>query len=257
MKISVIGAGAMGGAVAAGIVANGVAPASDVTVSLPHPDKASHLAGMGIHVTSDNLEAARGAGLLFIAVKPWVLPGVVAGILPVLDPAATEVCVIAAGIPGGELEGFFGDVLPGRLSIGMPNTAVSLSQSMTFVTEVRGEAAGARRVFDALGKCMVVPERLLPGATALASCGIAYALRYIRAASEGGVELGFRASEAMEIVAQTVKGAAALLERPGAHPEAEIDRVTTPGGITIRGLNAMERAGFTAAVIEGLKASAL
>ena len=177
MKISVIGAGAMGGAVAAGIVANGVAPASDVTVSLPHPDKASHLAGMGIHVTSANLEAARGAGLLFIAVKPLVLPGVVAGILPVLDPAATEVCVIAAGIPGGELEGFFGDVLPGRLSIGMPNTAVSLSQSMTFVTEVRGEAAGARRVFDALGKCMVVPERLLPGATALASCGIAYALR--------------------------------------------------------------------------------
>jgi len=90
---------------------------------------------------------------------------------------------------------------------------------------------------------------------ALASCGIAYVMRYIRAASEGGVELGMYASDAKKIVMQTMLGAVKLLESTGNHPEAEIDKVTTPGGITIRGLNAMEANGFTTAVIEGLKAS--
>lgn len=79
-------------------------------------------------------------------------------------------------------------------------------------------------------------------------------MRYIRAAVEGGVELGFKAVDAQKIVVQTVKGAAGLLSLPGAHPESEIDKVTTPGGVTIRGLNEMEHAGFTSAVIRGLKA---
>ena len=102
---------------------------------------------------------------------------------------------------------------------------------------------------------MLVEERLMNAATALASCGIAYALRYVRAATEGGVELGFRADQAQHIVAQTLRGAAALLDGDGATAEAEIDKVTTPGGLTIRGLNAMEEAGFTASVIRGLRAS--
>ncbi len=105
-----------------------------------------------------------------------------------------------------------------------------------------------------MGTTLVIDEQHLPAATTLASCGIAYAMRYIRAAMEGGTELGFKAAVAQEIVAQTVKGAAALLSVPGAHPESEIDKVTTPGGLTIRGLNEMEHAGFTSAVIRGLKA---
>ena len=92
-------------------------------------------------------------------------------------------------------------------------------------------------------------------ATALCSCGTAYALRYIRAAVEGGVELGLYPDQAKAIVAQTVKGAADMLMTSGEHPEAEIDKVTTPGGITIKGLNRMEACGFSTAVIEGLKAS--
>ena len=105
-----------------------------------------------------------------------------------------------------------------------------------------------------MGRCLVTEERLLPAATRLASCGIAYALRYVRAASEGGVELGFKADAAKDIVLQTVRGAVELLQASGEHPEAAIDKVTTPGGMTIRGLNAMEHAGFTSAVIKGLKA---
>ncbi|WP_303037550.1 pyrroline-5-carboxylate reductase dimerization domain-containing protein, partial [uncultured Duncaniella sp.] len=92
-------------------------------------------------------------------------------------------------------------------------------------------------------------------ATSIASCGIAYALRYIRAAMEGSVELGIRAPLAQEMIVQTLIGAASLLQEPGTHPETEIDKVTTPGGLTIRGLNAMEHSGFTSAVINGLKAS--
>lgn len=109
-------------------------------------------------------------------------------------------------------------------------------------------------LFADLGQAMVVDERLLGAGTTIAGCGIAYAMRYIRAAMEGGVEIGFRANEARDIVLQTVKGAVALLQATGHHPEAEIDRVTTPGGLTIRGLNEMERCGFTHAVISGLKA---
>ena len=141
----------------------------------------------------------------------------------------------------------------------MPNTAMNVRRSMTFAVplpkskEVPGQIT---EIFEKLGTVKAIDETHLPAAMALASCGIAYALRYIRAAVEGGVQMGIRAAEAQDIVAATVEGAAALLtEQPGAHAEAEIDKVTTPGGVTIRGLNAMEAAGFTHAVISGLLAS--
>ena len=111
------------------------------------------------------------------------------------------------------------------------------------------------KVLEPLGMSMPVEERLMGAGTALASCGIAYAFRYIRAAAEGGVELGFYPDQAKKIVMQTLLGAVKLLEASGENPETEIDKVTTPGGITIKGLNAMERNGFTTAVIEGLKNS--
>ena len=110
-------------------------------------------------------------------------------------------------------------------------------------------------IFQELGDAMLVEERLMGAGMALASCGIAYAMRYIRAATEGGVELGMYARDAQRIVQQTLRGAVELLEATGGHPEEEIDKVTTPGGITIRGLNAMEQNGFSNSVIQGLKAS--
>ena len=110
-------------------------------------------------------------------------------------------------------------------------------------------------IFNRLGETLVVEERLLDAAMALGSCGTAYALRYVRAAMEAGVELGLYPDQAKKIVAQTVRGAAGLLLARGTHPEEEIDKVTTPGGFTIKGLNRMEACGFSNAVIEGLKAS--
>ena len=129
---------------------------------------------------------------------------------------------------------------------------------MTFIAPIGATAeqtAMMEQIFDDLGKTYITDEAHLGAGTVLASCGIAYAMRYIRAAAEGGVELGFSADVAKDIVLQTVKGAVALLQANGNHPEAEIDKVTTAGGTTIKGLNEMEHAGFTSAVIRGLKAA--
>lgn len=259
-KTAIIGAGAMGGAVARGLVEAGFVP-SDITVANPSDGKLAPLRESGINTTNDNVEAVRDADLIVVAVKPWILPSVAAQLAEHIDFNKTEVAVIVAGISGKDIAGMFRldglhAILGGKanLSIVMPNTAMTVRKSMTFIVNVEGESTLAQEVFGQLGQVMVIEERLLPAATALASCGIAYAMRYVRAAVEGGVELGFRASDAQAIVVATLEGASALLSQPGAHPESEIDKVTTPGGITIKGLNAMEAAGFTTAVIAGLKA---
>ena len=240
----------MGGAIGRGLLGAGF-PCGDLIVSNHTEGKLEAYRTSGAIVTTDNREAARLGDVVILAVKPWILPGVLDEIKDVLDPSRHTLVSVAAGVDGEYLAS---QVTTG-VYIVIPNTAAELGQSMTFITCVReSDTAAVTSLFGLVGEVMEVEERLLPAATTLASCGIAYAMRYIRAAMEGGVELGFRASAAQAIVAQTVKGAAALVSREGAHPETEIDKVTTPGGLTIRGLNEMERAGFTQAVIRGLKA---
>ena len=151
-----------------------------------------------------------------------------------------------------------GKLIPTFLVI--PNIAIAQLESMTFIAPAMAveqqHTDVVKDLFDAMGKSIITDEQHLGAGTTLASCGIAYAMRYIRAASEGGVELGFKADEAKQIVMQTMKGAVTLLEATGLHPEAAIDLVTTPGGVTIKGLNEMEHNGFTSSVIKGLKAGA-
>ena len=139
----------------------------------------------------------------------------------------------------------------------IPNIAIAQLASMTFMVPVGADDAQTaivKGIFDEMGSTLITDFQHLAAGTTLASCGIAYAMRYIRAASEGGVELGFKADVAKDIVMQTVLGAVKLLQASGMHPEQAIDLVTTPGGVTIKGLNEMEHAGFTSAVIRGLKA---
>lgn len=138
----------------------------------------------------------------------------------------------------------------------IPNTAIRLGKSATFIAgPAEGESCReVESIFRRSGKTFLVAEKDMAAVTALSSCGIAYFLRFIRAAAEGAVELGLRPGFAAEVAAATAEGAAALIA-DGGHPEAEIDKVTTPGGITIKGLNALEANGFTAAVIAALKAS--
>ena len=149
------------------------------------------------------------------------------------------------------------DELPAIFRI-IPNTAIAVKESVNFISEYNATQAQSvliKYIFDELGFTVMIDEKLIAAGTALASCGVAYAFRYIRAAVEGAVELGIQPELAKKIELQTLKGAVALLETNKSHPEAEIDKVTTPGGITIKGLNAMEEAGFTNAVIKGLKSS--
>ena len=253
MNIAIIGAGNMGGATALGLA--GALPDVRITVTAKHAATLEKFAARGLQTSCDNVAAARGADIVVLGVKPWLVQSVLEELKPVL--AGKLLVSFAAGIPAADLAGFVaGCGLTGLYAV-IPNLAIEVGESMTFIHEISGSAetlAQVRGLFDAVGKTAVVDERRLHAGMMLASCGIAFALRYARASAEGGVELGLYPKEAIEAALQTVKGAAALLEARGSHPEAEIDRVTTPGGVTIRGLNAMEDAGFTAAVIAGLKA---
>jgi pyrroline-5-carboxylate reductase len=164
--------------------------------------------------------------------------------------------VIAAGVSSESIKQWLGESCP-PLFLAIPNIAIAEMASMTFIVPIDATEEKIQTVvniFDEMGNTLITDEQHLAAGTTLASCGIAYAMRYIRAASEGGVELGFKADDAKKIVMQTMKGAVELLEASGMHPEQAIDLVTTPGGVTIKGLNEMEHAGFTSAVIRGLKA---
>lgn len=257
MKIAVIGAGSMGGALVKGWLKSGYSAAS-IILTNPSEGKLIPFETEGVQVSRDNA-AALNADVLFVAVKPWKVEEVILELRDQMDYERQVLVNIAAGVKGDTLRALFdkGDGRVPSIYNCIPNTASSIGEGVSFLTPISGDDAlteTLRMLLQKLGDVEVVEEKLLAAGTTLASCGLAYALRYIRAASEGGVELGFRPEVAQRIVMQTVKGAAALLQANGTHPEQEIDKVTTAGGVTIRGLNEMEHAGFTSAVIKGLKA---
>jgi pyrroline-5-carboxylate reductase len=259
MKISVIGAGNMGGALVRGLLNGQTFKASDITVADCFQASLDKFADTGASLTTDNKTAIHGADIVAVVVKPWLVENVMKEIKPELDYKKQIIISIAAGVKCAQINEWLdkGDgVLPALFSV-IPNIAIAVMNSMTFIAPcnaTKDQTAIITRIFDEMGSSLIIEERLMAAGTTLASCGIAYAMRYVRAAVEGGVELGFYAKDAEKIVLQTVKGAVELLQNNGNHPEAEIDKVTTPGGVTIKGLNEMEHAGFTSAVIRGLKA---
>lgn len=261
MNITIIGAGAMGGSTAEGIIRSKMLESvSQLCVADASPEALERFSKQGVRTTRDNCEAVRGADLVAVVVKPWITESVLTQIKDTLDYKSQQLIVIAAGVSSETIasclrKDSMPELPPYYLVI--PNIAIAVLNSMTFIVPVgasAGQTAVVTGVFDKMGSTIVTEERLLTAGTTLASCGIAYAMRYIRASVEGGVELGFKAKDAEKIVEQTVKGAVELLQATGAHPESKIDEVTTPGGVTIKGLNEMEHAGFTSAVIRGLKA---
>lgn len=199
--------------------------------------------------TTDNALAVQNADIVVIAVKPWLVDGVMEQILPSLKGTDSIVVSVAAGVRNPHIHFY-----------AMPNIAAQYGQSMTFIEEPSDRSENLCRVeqlFSLCGQAQTVPQKQMSAGMQISGCGIAYVMRYVRAMTEGGVELGLRPDEARQAVLQTMKGAVALLEQSGLHPEAAIDAVTTPGGFTIRGLNAMEEAGFTRSVLAGLKANDL
>lgn len=284
MKIAFIGTGNMGSAIVKGLVKSGTCNPEDIICTAKTEATLEKLRQYNgkLCVSNDNKEAASKSDIIVLAVKPWLISAVIEEIRPVVDLKRQIIVSVAAGISLKELTNLFvpeyeqyemeriiaeaeerAPVFPETFAEPIlfrvvPNTAAEVLESVTFISyrEANEEQiALVCQLFSSIGYTMTIDEKQIPAGTSLASCGIAFAMRYIRAAMEGGVELGFRPAEAARIVEHTVKGAAMLLLNCNMHPEAEIDKVTTAGGITIKGLNAMEKAGFTNAVIEGLKAS--
>ena len=262
MKIAIIGAGNMGGAIACGLAASGEYKAGEIVCANPSVGKLDALRSRYeiISTTTDNLTAAKGADMVIVAVKPWLAEGVIKQILGAFDSPEKMLVSVVADTSFAQLREWVSQSKsqPALFRV-IPNTAISVGESMTFVAAdgaTQEQTDAVMSIFSKMGETMLVGEKMLEVGMILASCGIAFALRYIRAAAEGGVELGCPAAQATRIVAATLKGAAELLLQNNTHPELEIDKVTTAGGITIKGLNEMEHAGFSSAVIRGLKASA-
>ena len=239
-RIAIIGAGNMGGALVKGWTKAGMAANLTVTAHTQRTLDRLAKACPGISVTLDNKEAASGADVVVLAVKPWLVEQVIEEIKPVLTDKL--VVSVAAGVRHERIDVYV-----------MPNIAAEYCQSMTFVEEAL-QATAVAELFGRVGQCRVVPQRLMDAGMMMAGCGIAYVMRFLRAMMEGGVEMGFYPDEAKQIAMQTMQGAVALLRETGLHPEAAIDKVTTPGGITIKGLNELDHAAFNSAVIRCLKA---
>ena len=261
MRIAVVGAGNMGGAIARGLVKAGTVRAADVSVSDISEAVLQGFSERGYRTTPDNQAAVAGADVVFVVVKPWLVEQVVKGLAPALDYASQVFVCVAAGITPEQLSEWLGadaaGVAPQSFLV-IPNTAIDVLQSMTFITPVHADEKAVsvvRGLFDMMGSSMVIDYGMMSAATAVASCGIAYAMRYVLDAARGGVEMGFDPAEAVPVVCQTMIGAIGLMTKEGADPEAEIVKVCTPGGLTLKGLQAMEEAGFTEAIIRGLKAS--
>lgn len=260
MTIGIIGAGNMGGAIAKGLAKASCFAQKDITVCDP---QTAVLAAVSqdypeIKTSNDNLLAAQ-ADIVLVAVKPWLVQTVLNSIGDSLNAQKQILIIVAAGVDFSKIYSCLPDALSQMPCYRLiPNTAIAMQESMSLFCAKNTDEEQNELIlglFRKLGSVMMLPEELMSAGTSLTSCGTAYALRFIRASVEAAVEMGFRADQATAMVAQTVKGAAELLLHNQSNPEVEIDKVTTPGGITIKGLNAMEANGFSNAVIQGLKAS--
>lgn len=254
-KIAIIGGGNLGASIAEGLLNSGRFEPGQITVTRRRTDMLAGLAARGINVHSDNVEAVKDSDIVILAIKPYNIENILLQISSSLEERHIVISV-ASGISITEMEAVIRQ--PVTLFRAMPNTAIAIQESMTCISTKNGSEKHIQEVmdlFDHLGKSIIINEELMDAATVLAACGIAYALRFIRAASQGGIEIGFDAQTAQIISAQTVRGAAGLLIKGGQHPEREIDKVTTPQGCTIAGLNEMEHRGFSSSLIKGILTS--
>lgn len=255
-KIAIIGGGNLGVAIAEGLIKSEFVLPGHIIVTKRNIKTIAHLEEKGVLVTSDNNEAVRFADLVLLAVKPFQIEDVIKGIKDELDANRHVLVSVVTGVLIANMQKWVEKQMP--VIRAMPNTAIAIQESMTCIcsSNATGEQVDyITDIFNQLGKVVVIEEKLMDASTVLGACGIAFALRYIRASIQGGIEIGFDAKTATLIASQTVNGAAELLLQKGTHPEQEIDKVTTPKGCTIAGLNEMEHSGFSSSLIKGIKTS--
>ncbi|MGN6492100.1 MAG: pyrroline-5-carboxylate reductase [Agriterribacter sp.] len=255
-KIAIIGGGNLGSAIAEGLIQSGFVQPGHLLITKRNIRTLHSLEEKGVLVSNDNTEAVRFADLVILAVKPFQVDDVLGSLQLLFDENKHVLVSVVTGVTTAHIH----SALNKKISTvrAMPNTAIAIQQSMTCLSarDISSEQLDyVKDIFNQLGKVVVIEEKLMDAATVLAACGTAYAMRYIRANIQGGIEIGFDAATASLIAAQTVKGAAELLLTKNTHPEQEIDKVTTPKGCTIAGLNEMEHQGFSSSLIKGIVAS--
>lgn len=251
--IAIIGGGNLGVSIAEGLLKSELIKAQNITVTRRKLELLEPLKKVGINTLSDNKLAVAQSEIIILAIKPKQTKDVLAEIKNEIDPSKHILISVVTGVTIKEMLA----VLEKDLAIfrAMPNTAIAIQESMTCISSYHSSKEQQEvvlSIFNKLGKALIIEEELMEASTVLGACGIAYALRFIRAASQGGIEIGFDATTAQTIASQTAKGAAALLIERGHHPEREIDKVTTPQGCTIAGLNELEHHGFSSALIKGI-----
>ena len=255
-KIAIIGAGNLGTSLARGLVKTNYSVPSDFTLTRRRLNRLSGLEDEGYNITSDNIKACNNADIIVLAILPQKLNDILGEI-----KSSIKNQLIISLVSGATIEQIHERIDNKNIPVvrAMPNTAIAIGESMTCIAtkkEWKDRLPLVKEMFNKVGESIIINEEQMTSATALCACGIAFFLRAIRAASQGGNEIDFHAGEALKMAAQTAKGAASLLLANDSHPEDEIDKVTSPKGCTIAGLNQMEHHGFSSAFIKGITTSA-
>ena len=252
MKVHIIGGGNLGVSIALGL--SKFSKDNQVTVTRRNTSSIQYLEKLGVTVSTDNKHKIQEADIIILTIKPYQVNTVLAEILPVIANK-----VIASAVSGLSIENLQNKIGESNSAIRiMPNIAAQFGASATciaFNEKDKDKAQNVVALFQELGTAPIIDEKLMDAATVLAASGTAFALRYIRASMQAGIEIGFDWKTALAISAQTVKGAAEMIMEENVHPEQLIDRVTTPQGCTIAGLNEMEMHGFSSSLIRGIKTS--
>ncbi|WP_026953866.1 pyrroline-5-carboxylate reductase [Algoriphagus vanfongensis] len=255
-KIAIIGCGNLGTSIANGLLSIPDFDPKNLTLTKRNTKSLANYEAQGVHVHPDNLQAAKYADLVILGVKPYNVSPILKEIKPALVPSKQLIISLATGVT---LEEMYQVLDPESVAFrAMPNIAADIQESITCICSKNADPKQVELVqelFNAIGFTIPIDENLMEAATVLGACGIAYVLRFMRAMIQGGIQIGFDSVTASKIVNQTVKGAAELMIQKNMHPEAAIDKVTTPKGCTIVGLNEMEHQGFSSAMVRGVIAS--
>ena len=268
-KISIIGAGRLGFSIAKGLIKSKQYKPSDITLNRRNVELLKESNSYGFQIESNQQSAIEKSDLIILSIRPKDLKSFFKNNSININSSQ----ILASTIAGVSIEDIEKEYLIANKQIKfsifrvMPNIAVELCESMTCISMKNNSAnndyqrdlmnrMNLLNIFSKLGMAKVIDEELIGAATALCGSGLAFFLRSIRAAAHGGTEIGFHADEALELAAQTAKGAASLVNDSNDHPELQIDKVTTPKGITISGLNEMDHSGFSSAMIHAIVKSA-
>lgn len=255
-QIAIIGCGNLGLSILNGLLDQQTIPPSNIIVTRRNINALEHLKDTGVRLIDDNARAINESEIIILALKPYTILEVLKELNTLLVPKKHILVSVATGISLEQIQNIV--TIPIPVFRAMPNTAADVGMSMTCIsskTTDKGAIDTVQLCFSSIGETIVIDEGLMDAATVLGACGIAYVLRFIRGMIQGGIQIGFDAKTASEIVTHTVKGAAELLIKRKEHPEFEIDKVTTPKGCTIAGLNEMEHNGFSSALIKGIVTS--